>query len=437
MVTALGIKYTDHFPLLLEVSQVDFVPPIILIPQCLAFGKLSHRVEQKEVASLRWRAKCKWALEGNENAKFFHNIINGRRWKQNIHGVQSNESWVIEPNDIKRVFFAHFSCQFREPSYSRPEFFALIWECVEDKALGPDGMTFKFVKHFWDIVGVDFINVVEHFVTSASLTKGCNPSFISLIPKGAYPTTPKEYRPISLIGCQYKFVDDVLFVGWLGIGSLKAANLALLSCWWWRIRSDKSALWNSVIVSIHGYLGGTNTHDYESTNNSCWKSIVKAGMEIHNMGFHFFEAFSRKECCLSDRCGSDDDNFQWIWDWRQPIQSGREMAEFDELMELLCNFRHGTREDSWNFLLSNSNLFYVKSVRVAIDKCGLLLTGRPTRWSSLIPLKVLIFVWRAKRNRIPTRVELDLKEFRRISLIGFRSCASRSQIGASQSRQST
>ncbi|GKC97805.1 hypothetical protein Tco_1168080 [Tanacetum coccineum] len=82
--------------------------------------------------------------------------------------------------------------------------------------------------------------------------------------------------------------------GGLGIGSLKASNLALLSHWWWRIRSDKSALWNSVIVIIHGYLGGTNPHDYESNNNGYWKSIIKAGMEIHNMGFHFFKTFSRR-----------------------------------------------------------------------------------------------------------------------------------------------
>ncbi|GJT78113.1 hypothetical protein Tco_1044838 [Tanacetum coccineum] len=80
-------------------------------------------------------------------------------------------------------------------------------------------------------------------------------------------------------------------VGWV-LAALKAANIALLSRWWWRIQRDKSALWNSVIVGIHGYLGGTKPHDYESTNNGCWKSIVKAGMEIHNMGFHFFEAFS-------------------------------------------------------------------------------------------------------------------------------------------------
>ncbi|GJS06574.1 hypothetical protein Tco_0363370 [Tanacetum coccineum] len=43
------------------------------------------------------------------------------------------------------------------------------------------------------------------------------------------------------------------------------------------------------------------------------------------------------------------------------------MAEFDELMELLCNFRHGTGEDGWNFLLSNSNLFYVKTVQGLVN----------------------------------------------------------------------
>ncbi|PWA69064.1 RNA-directed DNA polymerase, eukaryota, Reverse transcriptase zinc-binding domain protein [Artemisia annua] len=170
------------------------------------------------------------------------------------------------------------------------------------------------------------------------------------------------------------------------------------------VKSVRVAIDKCGIVST----SGTNPHDYVSTNTGCWISIVKAGMEVHNMGFHFFEALSRKECYLSDRCESHDDNLQWRWAWRRPIKSGRELEEFNGLMDLLC-FRHGTGEDGWNFLLSNSNLFSVKSVRVAIDKCGIVSTSRPTRWSSLIPSKFLIFVWRAERNRIPTRVELDLK----------------------------
>nr|GFA18434.1 RNA-directed DNA polymerase, eukaryota, reverse transcriptase zinc-binding domain protein [Tanacetum cinerariifolium] len=162
---------------------------------------------------------------------------------------------------------------------------------------------------------------------------------------------------------------------------------------WGSIRDEKKMSWikwsNVIAPKLNGGLG---TGSLKAANLHSF--LVGGGklvrLEIHNMGFHSFKAFSRKECSLSDRCGIDGDNFQWIWDWRRPIRSGREIAKFDELMELLCNFRHGTGEDGWNFLLSNSNLFYVKPMPVAIDKCRLLSAGRPTRWSFLIPSKVLI-----------------------------------------------
>ena len=41
-------------------------------------------------------------------------------------------------------------------------------------------------------------------------------------------------------------------VGGLGIGSLKAANTALLVKWWWRLKVDNQALWATVITTIHG-----------------------------------------------------------------------------------------------------------------------------------------------------------------------------------------
>lgn len=79
-------------------------------------------------------------------------------------------------------------------------------------------------------------------------------------------------------------------------------------------------------------------------------------------------------------------------------------------MDLKHNFRHGIGEDNWNFLLNNLNLFFDLLVRVALDKFwGLVSTSRPTRFSSLILSKVLVVVWRAERNRIPTLVELNLK----------------------------
>jgi len=40
--------------------------------------------------------------------------------------------------------------------------------------------------------------------------KGCNASFIALIPKVADPQNLNEYKPILLIGCMYKIVAKLL-----------------------------------------------------------------------------------------------------------------------------------------------------------------------------------------------------------------------------------
>ncbi|KAL4561800.1 hypothetical protein LXL04_033974 [Taraxacum kok-saghyz] len=38
--------------------------------------------------------------------------------------------------------------------------------------------------------------------------------------------------------------------GWLGVGSLKALNIALLTKWCWRLKNDGGCLWRDVIISI-------------------------------------------------------------------------------------------------------------------------------------------------------------------------------------------
>ena len=42
------------------------------------------------------------------------------------------------------------------------------------------------------------------------IPKGCNASFITLIPKSENPQSFEEYRPISLVGCLYKILTKVL-----------------------------------------------------------------------------------------------------------------------------------------------------------------------------------------------------------------------------------
>ncbi|KAL4573633.1 hypothetical protein LXL04_020447 [Taraxacum kok-saghyz] len=42
------------------------------------------------------------------------------------------------------------------------------------------------------------------------MTVGCNPSFIALIPKVPDAKFVKDFRPISLIDCQYKIIAKIL-----------------------------------------------------------------------------------------------------------------------------------------------------------------------------------------------------------------------------------
>ena len=83
---------------------------------------------------------------------------------------------------------------------------------VNDKYPGPDGFTFKFIKKYWEVLLGDIAVVVKYFELHGKIDPSCNSSFISLLPKIKDPQQLKDYRPISLIGCIYKIIANILAV---------------------------------------------------------------------------------------------------------------------------------------------------------------------------------------------------------------------------------
>ncbi|GJU04408.1 RNA-directed DNA polymerase, eukaryota [Tanacetum coccineum] len=181
------------------------------------------------------KSKVKWAVEGDENSKFFHGIINKRRAQLVIRGIFVDGFWETEPGMIKDAFFNHFASRFKEPanhrfklnfefnkklhqnqmedlerSVSRDEIRRAVWSCGDNKSPGPDGFTFEFFKKYWDCIGSDFCEAVEYFFVNSSFSKGCNSSFVALIPKVMNAKFVNDFRPISLIGSVYKVVTKVL-----------------------------------------------------------------------------------------------------------------------------------------------------------------------------------------------------------------------------------
>ncbi|KAI3763779.1 hypothetical protein L2E82_13776 [Cichorium intybus] len=191
-----------------------------------------NRIETLDVAQ---KAKVKWAIEGDENSKFFHGILNKRRRNTAVRGVFSDGRWIEEPKLVKEEFRKHFAERFAKPDWVKPqvdqpfscvlsveqseelesevtmeEVKRAVWDCGSDKAPGPDGFTFEFFKKFWYLAKSEVVDAVKCFFNMGHFPSGCNASFIALIPKVQQPKFVKDYRPISLIGCQYKIIGKLL-----------------------------------------------------------------------------------------------------------------------------------------------------------------------------------------------------------------------------------
>lgn len=57
---------------------------------------------------------------------------------------------------------------------------------------------------------VTLLVALKWFWRTGLISKGCNSSFVTLVPKCQDPIGLSDYRPISLIGCYYKIVAKIL-----------------------------------------------------------------------------------------------------------------------------------------------------------------------------------------------------------------------------------
>ncbi|KAJ9561194.1 hypothetical protein OSB04_006354 [Centaurea solstitialis] len=195
----------------------------------------SFQLDHQERSDLIQKARIRWAVEGDENSSFFHSLVNHRRRRNSIKGLVCDGIWSEDTSTIQTAIFNHFAERFHESTPVRPSFICssfsrlstdeatglekpfsddeikdAVWSCDGSKSPGPDGLNFSFIKKFWSIIGNSFIQAIRHFEPSGRIGKGCNASFIALVPKKVDPIEIIDFRPISLIGCYYKCIAKLL-----------------------------------------------------------------------------------------------------------------------------------------------------------------------------------------------------------------------------------
>ena len=180
-------------------------------------------------------SRITWLKEGDRNTKFFHAIASNKRRKNSISSIEIEGQAVEDPYLIKKEATVFFKGIFKEEHNNRPTFENLnftqvtqeqasqlilpfsceeidsaVASCDSDKAPGPDGFNFKFIKSAWDIVKHDIYEIIHNFWDSSQLPQGCNVAYIALIPKIENPTHFKDFRPISMVGCIYKIIAKLM-----------------------------------------------------------------------------------------------------------------------------------------------------------------------------------------------------------------------------------
>lgn len=185
--------------------------------------------------------------------------------------------------------------------------------------------------------------------------------------------------------------------GGLGIGSLRELNMALLSKWCWRYKTEKEALWVKVVDSIHGK--DSIAKGYKEINcGHNWRRIVQQWDELQeedldprmlikkqvrngkNTSFwmdwwtedkplrkkypRLFNLEIRKEITVEEKLN----NNRWSEDWKKNFRDGRSKEELEILVKNMESFTLTDGDDKWVCPEGPKKRFEVAWMRQKIGK---------------------------------------------------------------------
>ncbi|GKE30456.1 RNA-directed DNA polymerase, eukaryota [Tanacetum coccineum] len=109
-----------------------------------------------------------------------------------------------------------------------------------------------------------------------------------------------------------------------------------------------------------------------------------------------------KEILVASKLGSTSLEVSF----RRPVRDGVERQQLIDLNLLTGSIPFSSSKDRWICDLSGDGEFHVKVARTKLDDIFLPSDSIDTRWVKYIPIKINVFAWRVRLDRLPTRVNL-------------------------------
>nr|GEV36318.1 RNA-directed DNA polymerase, eukaryota, reverse transcriptase zinc-binding domain protein [Tanacetum cinerariifolium] len=357
------------------------------------------------------KATVKWAIEGDENSKYFHGIINkkGIKWLLEVFWLTVSGLWILLrlSSIIGTLVSKEHSAVIRgRQILDGPMILSEVIDWCNQKKRKTMIFKVNFEKAY-DSVRWDFLNMILYCFgfgdTWRGWIKGCLVSSSASILVNGSPTREfcfeqglRQGDPLSpflfllvmeslnisfvraMEGGFFKGIQEGSHESVLTSHLFYADNAVLLGNGKKRIyatyrffrgmepgtRKVSWFSWDSVVASKK--VGGL-VHP-----EAMWVSIIKA---IHGPCGNLNRDIMAGE-------GSLKENFPRIF----ALEENKEV---------------------WN--LDGEGVFLVSSARRFIDEGLCVMDGSPTRWLKLIPIKVNVLAWRLASNKLPTRFNMSLR----------------------------
>nr|GEX44447.1 nucleotide-binding alpha-beta plait domain-containing protein [Tanacetum cinerariifolium] len=423
---------SDHRPILLREFMLDygstpfrFFHYWIEVDGFLKMVKdtwnvaLDEKLHSMKVAQ---KAKIQWAIEGDENSKFYHDrLYVNMEFPRKLSSTQQADLEIdVSNEEIKKV----------------------VWDYGIDKSLSLDGFTFGFYRHFWKLIEkdghplspflfiiimeilhisfqrvVDAVHVLDCFYRASGLRINMCKSKLMGISVGE----ERVNQAASKIGCL------ALKVPFSYLGTKVGGIMSRIHSWKEIINSMVVCLskWKMKTLSIGGRLTllksvlGSKPIFYMSIfkvpmkfttqRSSLWARVIKAIHEddgkmgngeetvfwdeiwCDNEAFKYrYPRLYALETCKSIDVAAKFVHTSIDHSFRHCPRSDVEQTQLSDLRSKLAAVSLVDGRDKWKWSLEGSGGFSVSLIRKLIDDKRLLDVSFKTRWNKVVLIKINI-----------------------------------------------